>query len=79
MDYTQELEKPYSLIFNESGENFDLYNAGIKVGYGRKSAAGVYLVSTDTFTGIGFVENELFIIEYDKGGSVNRIKMSKVN
>jgi hypothetical protein len=79
MDYTQKSENPYSLIFNESGENFDLYNAGIKVGSGRKSAAGVYLVSTDTFTGIGFVENELFIIEYDKGGSLNRIKMSKDN
>jgi hypothetical protein len=67
------------LKFNDSSDNFDLYNSGIKVGSGRKSGSGVYLVSTDEFTGIGFIENEFFIIEYDKDGSVNRIKMNKVN
>jgi hypothetical protein len=79
MDYTQNSEQPYSLKFNDSSDNFDLYNSGIKVGSGRKSGSGVYLVSTDEFTGIGFIENEFFIIEYDKDGSVNRIKMNKVN
>lgn len=79
MDYKENKEKSYSLKLNESTDNFDIYNAGIKVGSGRKSVAGVYLVSTDTFTGVGFVENDLFIIEYDKEGIVNRIEMSKVN
>jgi len=79
MDYRQDSNTAYSLKFNESGDRFDLYYIGAKVGSGRKSAAGVYLVTSASFSGIGFMENASFIIEYDKAGALNRIKLQKVD
>jgi len=76
-DYTDNTTTGFSLEFDESKENFTLYKNNIAVGSGRKSAAGVYLVSSATFTGIGFMEGPNFIIDYDVDGTPQRIILVK--
>jgi len=76
-DYEDTAKTEYSLKFDESKENFKLYQYGAEIGSGRKSAAGVYLVSTPGFTGIGFTEDDNFIIEYDENGATKRILLIK--
>ncbi|BAO54639.1 hypothetical protein [Nonlabens marinus] len=78
-DYQEKSDAAYALKFDESKSNFELYRFGAKVGSGRKSAAGVYLVTSASFTGIGFIENDSFIVEYDEAGQLKRIKLDKVN
>jgi len=76
-DFEDTSTTEYSLKFDESKDNFKLYQYGAEIGSGRKSAAGVYLVSTPVFTGIGFMEDDNFIIEYDKNGSTKRVVLVK--
>ncbi|WP_194851742.1 hypothetical protein [Nonlabens antarcticus] len=67
----------YALKFNESNDSLKLYQYGVAVGSGRKTAAGVYLITTSSFTGVGFMENEKFVIEYDANGDLMRIILEK--
>jgi len=77
-DFEDIANTEYSLKFDESKDNFKLYQYGAEIGSGRKSSAGVYLVSTPGFTGIGFTENDNFIIEYDdEYGATKRIVLEK--
>lgn len=76
-DFEDASIKEYALKFDDAKETFQLFQHGATVGSGRKSAAGVYLVSTDAFTGIGFIENDQFIIEYDESGTTKRITLIK--
>ncbi len=76
-DYEDTSVEEYALKFNESGDSFELFKHGTVIGKGRKSAAGVYLVTSDDFTGIGFVEGETFIIEYDLDGISRKITLIK--
>lgn len=76
-DYEGATSEEYALKFDDAKETFQLFQHGAAVGSGRKSAAGVYLVTTDAFTGIGFIENDQFIIEYDESGTTKRITLIK--
>lgn len=79
MDFQEKSDNAFALKFSESGDTFQLYRHGIAVGSGRKSAAGVFLVSSDFFTGIGFKQDNSFIIEYDENGTLRRIELFEMN
>ncbi len=76
-DYEDTSPEEFALKFNDDGEAFELFQHGAVIGSGRKSAAGVYLVTAREFTGIGFIEGEEFIIEYDDQEKTNRIVLIK--
>ena len=78
-DYQEKSDTPFALKFDENKSSFELYRFGAKVGSGRKSAAGVYLVTSASFTGIGFMEDDSFILEYDEAGQLKRIKLERVD
>ena len=63
----------YALLFNDDRTGFELYQYGAVVGKGRKSGGGVFLVTADSFTGIGFMNEGEFIIEFDKDGISEKI------
>ena len=77
MDFEDAASTGYALTFNDTRDHLELYKKGILVGKGRKYAAGVYLITADSFTGIGFMEGGNFIIEYDVNGSTQRVVLTK--
>ena len=77
IDFKDTSSTGYALKFDDSKDNFEIFKEEVLIGTGRKTAAGVYLITTDSFTGIGFVEGENFIIEYDVNGSTQRVVMTK--
>ncbi|WP_055411271.1 hypothetical protein [Nonlabens sp. YIK11] len=77
MDYEDKTITGLSIKFDNSKDTFQLFKNGEVVGSGRKSAAGVYLITAESFTGLGFQDGNNFVIEFDQNGTTQRIVLAK--
>jgi len=66
--------KEYTLVPNQ--KNFDILYKGTLIGAAKPTAnAGVYLVTTDQFSGVGYPTDDGFVIEREIEGMDQNIKM----
>lgn len=62
-------------MLKPSNQGFDVYEDDSKIGTATKTAAGVYLISTTQFNGVGYLQDEQFVIEREIKGVQGLVKM----
>jgi hypothetical protein len=62
----------YSLV--ETGEvTYDIYKYTELVGSMRKAGSGNYIVTIDDYNGLGYVQDNNLVVEYDRNGSLEKL------
>ncbi|AZQ43334.1 hypothetical protein [Nonlabens ponticola] len=65
----------YKVIFNDSKGSFEVFLKDQKIGRGRKSTHGVYLLYTNDFSGIAYMKGDVLVLEYEATAGVPEIML----
>ncbi|MGB5981411.1 MAG: hypothetical protein WBG46_04635 [Nonlabens sp.] len=74
--YREIKDRDYALRIISNTEIKILKN-GKQIGTGKKTSSGAYLINSDNFSGVGFLKDDIFTIEYEVQGELKKLIFKK--